>query len=86
MGGAAAAARWFEVWGRACVVLLKCARVTYMRADAARTGWANSTWTNKNSGLVHAPLISFSGTNIVRTSLRAVTLDRLATGACSSKA
>ena len=55
-----------------------------MRAEAARTGWANSTWTNKNSGLEHVSLISFSGTKIVRTSVRATTLDMFVTAACSA--
>jgi hypothetical protein len=55
---------------------------THIRADAARTGWANRTWTNKNSGQEQAALISFSGTNIVRTSLKATTLDKFVMGAC----
>ena len=56
---------------------------TDMRAAATSTGCANSTSANKTSGLEHAFLISFSGTNIVCTSLTAVTLERLVTGACS---
>ena len=56
-----------------------------MRAEAARTGWANSTCTNKNSWLEHAALISFSGTNIVCTSVEATTLDMLVTDACVNR-
>ncbi len=55
-----------------------------MRAEAARTGCANRTWTNKNSGLEHAALISFSGIKMVCTSLKATTLDMLMTGAYAS--